>query len=99
VVATELMQLEIAGEIGVGRGEVAWAARLTHLNGHRPGCGRRGSEGSSSSCPQTVRGEAFSPSFSATPTVRASDCRCCAGGLCQRRLDPEGQPPGGAAWC
>jgi transposase-like protein len=41
-VARELMEAEITGEIGAGRGEIAPVERLTHRNGYRPRCGRRG---------------------------------------------------------
>jgi putative transposase len=36
LVARELMEAEITGEIGAGHGEVAPEARLTHRNGYRP---------------------------------------------------------------
>jgi hypothetical protein len=36
LVARELMEAEITGEIGAGRGEIAPEVRATHRNGYRP---------------------------------------------------------------
>lgn len=35
MLAGQLMEAEITGEIGAGRGEV-WPGRVTHRNGYRP---------------------------------------------------------------
>ncbi len=64
LVARELMEAEITGEIGAGRGEVAPEARVTHRNGYRPtDVGDAGSGRSSCWSRGSVPGPAYFPSF------------------------------------
>jgi putative transposase len=63
LVAREIMESEIAGEIGAGRGEIAPEARVTHRNGYRPRMWETRVGEIELLVPRKRSGEAYFPSF------------------------------------
>ena len=98
LVARELMEGEISAEIGAELGEVAPEARSTHRNGYRPRAWETRVGEIELLVPKKRSGPAYFPSFlGGAAAGGAGDRRGRDGGLCQRRLDPEGRPARGAA--
>ena len=62
MVAAQLMEAEISGEIGAGRGEVS-PARVTHRNGYRPRAWETRVGEIELAVPRKRSGEAYFPSF------------------------------------
>ena len=95
IVARELMEAEISAEIGAGLGEVAPETRLTHRNGYRPRAWETRVGEIELLIPKKRSGSSYFPSLpGAAPALGAGDHRGRVGGVRQRRLDPEGRPPG-----
>ena len=63
LVARELMEAEITGEIGAGRGEIAPEVRATHRNGYRPRMWETRVGEIELLVPRKRSGEAYFPSF------------------------------------
>jgi len=63
LVAREIMESEIAGEIGAGRGEIAPELRATHRNGYRPRLWETRVGEIELLVPRKRSGEAYFPSF------------------------------------
>ena len=97
LVARELMEAEISEQVGAELGEVAPEARVTHRNGYRPRPWETRVGEIELLIPRTRQGSYF-PSF-LEPRRRSEQAIVAVvlGGVCQRRLDPEGRPAGGAA--
>ena len=99
LVARELMEAEISarGRRRARRGR-ARTRGSTHRNGYRPRAWETRVGEIELLIPRKRQGSAYFPSFlGAPPAVGAGDRRGRAGGVCERRLDPEGRPAGGAA--
>ena len=97
LVARELMEAEISAEVGAELGEVS-EARSTHRNGYRPRAWETRVGEIELLVPRKRSGAAYFPSLlGAAAAVGAGDRRGRAGGLRQRRLDPEGRSAGRAA--
>jgi hypothetical protein len=87
MVAAQIMEAEITGEIGAGKGEVS-AARATHRNGYRSRLWDQGRRGRACD-PQKALGRGLLPELpGAAQKIRAGDRLGCDGGLRQRRLHP-----------
>ena len=87
----ELMEAEITGEIGAGRGEIAPGSRASYRNGYRSRLWEtRVGETWAADPAQALRGVVFPVVSRAQAPVGAGDRCCCDGGVCQRGLDPEG---------
>ncbi len=98
LVAREIMEAEITGEIGAGHGEIAPVERVTHRNGYRPRMWETRDGEVELLIPRKRSGGGVFPEFlGAAPAFRAGDRRGCLGGLCQRCEHPQGRPSRGAA--
>jgi putative transposase len=85
LLARELMEAEISGEIGAAREEVS-SDRSTHRNGYRPAAGRPG-RGDRAGDPPQARGRGLLPELpGGPPPCRAGALGGGDGGLRQRRL-------------
>ena len=97
MVAAQLMEAEISGEIGAGRGERS-PERSTHRNGYRQRLWETRVGEIELAVPRKRSGRGLLPELpGAAPPLRAGDRLGRHGGLRQRRLDPQGRPPGRAA--
>ena len=90
-VVAELMEAEVAGQIGAELGEVS-GERVTQRNGYRPRPWDTRAGGDRASDPEAAPGQLLPELPAAAPACRAGAGRGRPGGLCQRRLDQEGRP-------
>ena len=98
LVARELMEAEISGEIGAGLGEVAPGVRLTHRNGYRHGGWETRVGELELLIPKKRSGPAYFPSFleprrRSEQAIVAVVLEAYVNGV----LDAEGRSAGGAA--
>ena len=90
LVAREFMEAEVSEQVGAGHGEVAPEARVTHRNGYRPRPWETRVGEIELLIPRVRQGSYFPSLLGAAAAVGAGDRGGGAGGVCQRRLDPEG---------
>ena len=93
--AAELMEAEVAAQIGAELGERT-SERPPTATATGPATGTPGSASSSWPSPGCARAPT-SRVLGAAPAGRAGPGRGGAGGLCQRRVHPQGRPAGRAA--
>ena len=93
MIAAQIMEAEIARQVGAGKGEVS-EARSTHRNGYRqrPWATRVGEI--ELAVPRKRSGESYFPSFLEPRKRSEKALRRGHGGLRQRRLHAQGRPPG-----
>src|SRR4051794_37666595 len=91
-VVAELMEAEVAGQIGAERGEVS-PERVTQRNGYRPRPWDTRAGGDRASDPEAAPGQLLPELLASAPARRAGAGRGRPGGLRQRRLHAQGRPP------
>jgi len=96
LVAAQLMEAEITTEIGARRGEVS-PDRTTHRNGYRERRWETRVGEIDLLVPRKRSGEAYFPSFLEPRRPAEQAIVSVVMEACQRRLDPQGRPPGRAA--
>ena len=91
----EVMEAEVAGQIGAGLGEVS-PERVTQRNGYRERSWATRAGELELRIPKLRSGRVFPELSGAAPTRRAGAGRGRARGVCQRRLHAQGRPAGRA---
>jgi putative transposase len=94
LVARELMEAEISGQVGAELGEVAPESRVSHRNGYRAGPWETRVGEVELLIPRARQGSYFPELSGAAAALGAGDRGGGAGGVCQRREHAQGRPPG-----
>ena len=89
LVAREIMESEVAAQVGAERGEVAPEARVTHRNGYRPRPWETRVGEIELLIPPHASGQLFPELLGAAAAVGAGDRGGGVGGVCQRREHPK----------
>jgi putative transposase len=92
----ELMEAEVAAQIGAELGEVS-PERVTHRNGYRPRPWQTRAGEIELAIPKAALGQLLPELSGAAQALRAGARRGRPGGLRQRRLDAQGRPARRAA--
>jgi transposase-like protein len=93
--ARELMEADVSAKIGAEHGERS-LERTTHRNGYRSREWDTRVGSIELAIPRLRQGSYFPSFLGAAPACRAGPGRGGAGGVCERRVDPQGRPAGGA---